>query len=708
MRNAHASAAGGKLLLATTFLTLCMASTSVMAQDAKNKTKLDTVVVTAEDESTADGPDGPVIAQEGTVGKSDAPIIDTPRSISVITEQRMNDMGVQTVQDALLYSSGVYGGAYGNDTRGDWSIIRGSEPVEYENGLKTFFGYYNNTRPDSYGLSGVEILKGPASGLYGQGTVGGVVNVVSKRPQAQEAKEVMAEYGSFNHKKVGTDLTGKANADGSVLYRFVGSFQDSEHQTDHVEDNLFSLAPSLTFKPSDATDITVLTHLQRNDSGTGTQFLPHQGTVLPAPNGPIPFSTFISEPGYDTYDTQRESVTVLVDHRFSDVWSLSGAARVMDSSSTYYTMYPSFPPTINPDGTTINRWAYAKEADAMAINTDTRLKADFDTGNVNHKVALGLDTQTANTDESSFFSVNGGTIDLYNPVYGNKPVVTLTNRPSTTTKQGGVYLNDHLTIAEHWILTLGARVDQAITKTDGGTAQEDTAFTKNAGLMYKFDNGISPYVSYAESFNPVIGTDAFGSTFDPLEGVQYEAGVKYQPPGTNSIFTAAVFDITEKNRLTSDPVNPFASVQSGEVGIQGFEVEAQHKWHDFNLLASYTITNAEVEKSNDGNEGFNVEVVPDQMASAWVTYRPSSFWQGFKTGAGIRYVGETWDGADTIQTESYTLGDAMVGYEFEEGVDVTLNAHNITDEEYLTSCLARGDCFLGERRTVMLNVTHRF
>lgn len=693
------------MLLATTVLTITPLTVFAGTQET---VELDTVVVTA-DGARENGVKGPLIAQENTVGKVDAPIMETPRSISVVTEQRMEDTGVMKVQDALLYTSGVYAGAYGNDTRGDWYIIRGSEAIEYQDGLKSLFGYYNNARPNAYSISRVEVLKGPASVEYGQGTVGGIVNLVSKLPQEETLREVTLEYGSFNHKRAGVDFAGKANKDGTLLYRFVGTLQDSDHQTDHVEDNRLSLSPSLTWKPNQDTKFTALLNIEKNESGSGTQFLPHQGTVRPAPNGPIPVDIFLSEPGWDRYDTERFAFTLMGDHRIDDVWSVGGAARIMDSASEYYTMYPNFPPTINPDGRTINRSIYVKEADALSFTSDVHVKAAFSTGMVSHKTRIGLDMQDVTLDESSYFSNNGGAIDLYNPVYGNIPTgITLNDRPATHTQQGGIYLTDHMYLGDHWILSLGVRGDRATSKTNGGSGQDDTAFTKNAGLMYTFDNGIAPYVSYAESFNPVIGRNNSGNTFDPIEAVQYEAGIKYQPLGTDSIYTVAVFDITEENRLTSDPLNPLDSVQSGQVGIQGLELEAQTGWRDFDIVANYTLTDSEIEKSNDGDEGFNVADVPDQMASAWVTYRPSSFWQGFKVGGGVRHVGRSWDGADTLQRPSYTLGDAMIGYEFSDKTDITFNVHNITDEKYLTSCLARGDCFLGERRVALLSVTKRF
>lgn len=209
-----------------------------------------------------------------------------------------------------------------------------------------------------------------------------------------------------------------------------------------------------------------------------------------------------------------------------------------------------------------------------ALVSDARATAEFDSYNIQHNLNVGVDMQDVTTDSDTYFSANGGSIDFYNPVYGNIPTgITITDNPSTTTRQYGVYVNDTLTILDKWLLSLGLRWDGTSSKTKGSSAQTDRAITKNVGLMYKFDNGVRPYASYSESFDPVIGADIFGKTYDPQEGTQYELGVKYQPPGTDHIFTASIFDITESNRLTTDTVNPLNNVQGGEVGITGYELK---------------------------------------------------------------------------------------------------------------------------------------
>lgn len=673
-----------------------LAGTCAYAQD--DATVLDALVVEGGDAQQTGGSRGETIAQDSaTATKTDTPIIETPRSVSVVTQQRMADQGVQSVQDALVYTPGVFGATFGFDTRGDWSRIRGVDPVQYRDGLQELFGFYNNVRPHPYALERIDILKGPASVLYGQGSIGGIVNLSSKLPQAEARREAYVEYGNHDRKEIGFDLTGSANADETFLYRLTGALRDSDTQVDYVPDDSFFFAPSFTWRPSADTSFTLLANLQRNESGTSTQFLPWAGTIFPAPNGPIRDGVFLSEPGFDGYDTEQKAITGIFDHRFDEVWSMSVRARYSDSMSDYRTMYPSFPPTINPDGTTIDRIVSVSQYDARAFTGDVRFNADTSTGALGHKIAFGIDQQYVNLG-SAFAGGIATPIDLYDPVYGNLPIVDpLSPRTVTNTRQTGFYLSDQMKW-DRWHASVGVRYDLA---RDGSGNTEDVV-SKDFGLLYAFDNGISPYVSYSESFLPTIGVDVDDNPFRPRRGKQVEAGIKYQPPGSPSLYTASVFHIEENGRLVGDPTNPGFQAQLGDVTIRGFELEAQTVIADeFELLGGYSYLDTET------SDGFRLASVPTHQAMAWGTWRPGGEWEGFKIGAGARYVGSSYDGVDTIKVPDYVLADAMVGYEAENW-EVTLNARNLFDKSHVVTCLARGDCFLGQRRTVSMKLTSKF
>ena len=239
---------------------------------------------------TATGPvRGYLAGQSGTGTKTDTPLRETPQSITVVTADRVTDQGALTVQESLRYVPGVFADAYGPDSRGDYPRIRGQDPNIYLDGTRVVNTFtFNEWRPDPYTLERIEVLRGPASVLYGDTSTAGLLNLISKRPQAESFNEIGVQFGSFNRKQVQLDSTGKLTKDGEWLYRFVGIFRDSGTQTDYVPDDRIVLAPSLTWRPTNNTNWTVLGTYQKDKTGSSTAFLPHEGTLYPGPNGLIP------------------------------------------------------------------------------------------------------------------------------------------------------------------------------------------------------------------------------------------------------------------------------------------------------------------------------------------------------------------------------------------------------------------------------------
>lgn len=661
--------------------------------------------------------------------KSDTPIIETPLSVSVLTEERIADLGALTVQDALGYVAGLYNGPYGLDTRGDWSQIRGVSPVQYLDGLKSLFGYYNNVRIAPYALQQIEILKGPSSVLYGQGSIGGIVNLVSKKPEPVTSGQLWAQLGNYSRKQLAGDITGALNNDASLQGRMVALWRDSDTQTDFVPDNSVVLAPSLSWQVSAATKLTLLVNHQQNEAGSSTQFFPHLGTILPNEFGQIPSNRFVSEPGFDKYDTEQTSVTAIVEHDLSADWQLRLASRYSDSHADYHTMY-GWPPVFQDDNRTIKRLSYVSSADSRSLTSDLQLHGNLQTGIVEHKLVAGFDYQHAYTDNDYVYG-DGGLLDLYNPVYGQAPAqpgkADVADLPATMNYQSGLYLQDNMKIAGRWLVSAAIRRDKATTNAEQADAASQYATTGRLGFMYLFDNGISPYISFSESFEPLLGNDAYGKAFVPKKGEQWEAGVKYQPASTEHLLTAAVYQVKEQNRTTTlsaeqaaDPaiVNPNGQIQDGEVTSKGVELEAQLAWNDLDIYASYAYIDAYVSQSNTlGEQGATLSAQPEHLASIWATWRPAAL-DNWQFGAGVRYVGETSDGTayveqagvvlnEPLTTASYTLFDAMVGYNF-GNYQLSLQAQNITDKTVITSCLARGDCFYGQRRAVSANLRYNF
>lgn len=680
------------------------------AVDAEEAVELEAQQITAPRAvEQGNGPvEGYVAKRSIGATKTDTPIIETPQSISVITADRIRDQGSLTIQDSLRYVAGMRGEAYGLDSRGDFALIRGVAPTIFLDGLQQSVGYYNNTRTDPFTLERVEVIKGPSSMLYGQSSVGGLLNFVSKRPQAEQKSELQLQYGSFDRKQIAFDSTGPLDEDGTLLYRVVAIQRDSQTQVDHTKDNRLVFMPSLTWRPNEQFEWTLMANVQKDDSGTTSSFLPHRGTVLSAPYGEIGSERFVSEPGFDEYDAEQKALTSQMAWRVDDTWTLRQNLRWQKSKVSYQTMY-GWPPVLGADDRTVNRVYYVSKPEVTIWSADHQAEARFDTGALQHTTLVGIDYRHSVTDSKTARG-SATPLDLYDPVYDtfDPSGITLSDVPQQRVAQQGLYVQDQIRL-DKWLATLGLRKDWADTRVEQGTRQKDDAVTGRVGLTYLFDNGVAPYISYSESFTPIIGLDSLTQqSYKPLEGEQWELGVKYQPVGSNTLLTAAVFDLREKNRQIAGAV-PGSNSQAGEARVKGLELEGLVEMNsNWDLISTYTYLDSEVVKGPSTQEGKRIASVPEHMASLWSQHRFSiAGISGFSAGAGVRYVGASWDGTDSLKTPSATLFDAMLGYAYQDWA-FTLNATNLEDETYYTTCLSRGDCFTGNRRTVVATASYSF
>lgn len=308
-------------------------------------------------------------------------------------------------------------------------------------------------------------------------------------------------------------------------------------------------------------------------------------------------------------------------------------------------------------------------------------------------------------------------IDAFDPDYGASiPEAPISLDNETRLDQVGLYVQEQAKLWDRVVLTLGGRYDWTYTSIDDGlsglkTQQDDEKSTWRAGLAYLFENGIAPYASYATSFNPTPGTDAFGEPFQPDEGEQVEVGLKYQPPGIDAFLTVAAFDLTRENVLTQDPGNIANQLQTGEVKVRGIEVEGvANPLPGLSLIASYTYLDAEIERSESGDEGNRPNGVPSHLASAWADYKlQSGPLKGLGAGAGLRYVGnQEVDNLNTDQVPDRLLVDAALHYDI-KGARLALNATNLLDDTYVASCAnSPSFCYYGERRTIIASVRLRW
>lgn len=525
-------------------------------------------------DGTAHGPVEGYVAENTATGiKTNTPLNEIPQSISVVGTEQMRDQGVQTMQDALRYVPGVVAESHGTDSRSDGYFIRGIAPAEYLDGLRRNFDtFYFGYRLEPYMMERVEVLRGPASVLYGQASVGGILNAVSKRPHGDTGGEITAEYGSFDFKQVKFDHSGLITSDGKLSYRVTGLARDSGTQTNHVDNDRYTIQPAITWRPDKDTTVTFLGYFQKDRSGSTQQIFPRVGTLFPNVNGKrIPIDSFIGEPG-DYYDTDVASGSLFIEHNITSSLKLKHVSRYTDSSNKYDVKYPAVWGYIDAAQEEVARARGVSDSGTRTFSQDTNLETWFSTGPVQHRIVGGVDYTNFKTNRTStnYIGFNSALanldfINVYNPKYGNNEWIpfscALGCMDDQKISQTGLYLQDQMRLG-NWIAVLGVRHDWAENETTNRAppaatkhvSQKSEATTYRAGLMYEFSFGLTPYVNYAESFIPVPGVTAPASgskPFDPQTGRMYEAGFKFQPKGANFAVNGSVFDIAETGRVVA-------------------------------------------------------------------------------------------------------------------------------------------------------------
>lgn len=696
---------------------------------------------------TASGPVSGYVATRGRTGtKTDTALIETPQSISVVTKDQMTAQGAQSLNQILRYTAAVVPETRGaTASRLDQMSVRGFSPATYLDGLRMPGSRDASPQKDAFDLERVEVLRGPSSVLYGQASPSGVINMVSKMPTDTPFHEIGLSYGTFDKKRSTFDFGGPVDDQGVYSYRLSGLFDDADGQVEDTETRRQSVAGAFTWRPSEDTSLTLLANYQADPKAGSYGAVPAYGSVLNSPVGrDIDVDFYDGEKSFEKIDRKYYALGYLFEHHINDVWTVRQNARYLRSEGLYCSIYNS---ALQADYRTLTRSAIATDVNLDSYTLDNQAQAKFATGPLQHTVLFGADYQNTSTDTKSG-SGTAPTLDIFDPVYGAAYTpVTYTADATTRAEQKGLYLQEQMKW-DKWVFLAGGRYDWAESsttstriangvKTKSGIDSE--AFTGRLGLVYLFDNGLAPYVSYSESFEPQSGTGLNAKPFDPTEGKQYELGIKYQPPGSNSFITAAVFDLRKSNVLTLDPVvtnlcnGSRCQIQSGEVQSRGFELEGKASLSDnLDITAAYAYLDAKTSKSNntvsvspgsgaangpaESAEGKTLVAIPRHTASAWVdyTFRNGEL-KGFGVGGGARYVGSTYgDDANSLKVPGYTLFDAAAHYDIPslynpmDNLRLALNVTNLANKEYVASCSGYGWCWYGSQRTVQASATYRW
>jgi iron complex outermembrane receptor protein len=667
--------------------------------------------------------------------KMDTPLIETPQSITVINRDQIDLLNVHNLGQAVRYTAGIVGENYGEDERYDWLTLRGFNPVQYIDGLQAPVGSVSNSGVDLYGSQAVEILKGPASVLYGLAPPGGIVNMVSRRPEDKFGGEVQLLGGSYNDKQISGDVTGAVTDHLSL--GLTALLRDRGTQTDGVHSVRDYVAPAATWHINADTNLTLLSYYQWDQlDGEGGGFLPAAGIYSHNPVGPITSSMNLGDYAYNRFVHRQYGVGYDFTHRFNDHIKFEQNLKYFDSYGRMLDVYGAglattttpgsgLYPYLNPltdvqetdpasgrplysDYRTVNRYNFPFSEAIHSFNVDNRLTGAFDTGSIHQNVLLGLDYRRY-IDLASFgFSV-GPSIDLFTPNH-YQAITTPALHPYTDQSQTqiGLYGQDELRY-QRWVLTLTGRQDW-VNSVNFGAPQNDQKFSYRVGLNYIFPIGVAPYISYATSFMPTPGSDANGVAFKPTTGNQVEGGIKYEPTnlgrGVKLLSTLAVYDIQQNNVLETDDANPNFQVQTGHVEVKGVELEVVARIYErLSLNGSYSYTESQVNTA----PVTQLTLTPKHKLSLFADYTfQTGVLAGLGGGLGYRYISSTYgDTANQWQAPGYGLFDATLHYDLRKW-RIAVQASNLFDKTYISQCSSEADCFYGLRRNVVATLTLKF
>ena len=644
------------------------------------------IVVTGEED------EGYNPSSASTATRTDTPLRDIPQSIQVVPQQLIEDRQAETLTDALENVSGVIAFSSPASTRNE-VVIRGFEG---------FSRFLVNGIPvgevDAEGIfiniERLEVLRGPASVLFGEGNLSGTVNIVTKQPLSEPLYEISAGVGSFSDYRGALDFSGPLNESETVLYRLNAGYRNYGSFLDFHSGREFSVAPNITFNFGPNTALTIEGDLNLvEQNGQTPEGQPAEGTVLPNPNGEISRSFNPAGPQSDN-GTVNGRIGYRLEHRFSENLELR--------NSFLYSVY-DFPDntgifngSLAGDNRTLNRRFFVGSSFRDRYYLDTNLVGTFRTGSIDHQVLFGFSLDRFDTDLAFEFGT-AAPVDIFNPIFDQTVPATgqLTLDSITTRDTLGIYIQDQITISENLKILLGGRFDSFTERstnrlTNQENSQSDTAFSPRVGIVYQPIPAISLYANYARSFTPIIGISASDETFAPERGTQYEIGLKADITDRLSA-TLALYDLTRSNVTTSDPNNPFFKVQTGEQRSQGIELDIGGEiLPGWNIFAGYAYTDARVTADNSIPEGNRLRNAPEHALNLWTTYEiQQGNLEGLGFGLGLYYVGDRPGDLDnSFDLPSFLRTDAAIFYARNQ-FRASLNFQNLFDVDYYASARSR-------------------
>ena len=656
----------------------------------------ETAPPTAEDEEpielvvTAEQQEGYRVDDVTTGTRTDTPLRDIPQSIQVVPEQVIEDQQATDLQEVTRNVSGIFqGNTFGSSL--DRFLIRGFQTdVFLQDGFRDPISSVRGTA----NIERVEVLKGPASVLYGTLEPGGIINLVTKKPLEDPLYSAELTVGSFNTVETSIDLGGPLNEDETLLYRFNALYENRDVFRDFEQgvEEIFA-APSLTWKIGDNTDITFNFEYINEERPFDRGIVAIGDSIAD-----IPFDRVLGEPD-DVVETESFGIGYQLEHRFSDNWKLRNKFR-FDYSDRLVLFTRSR--ELNEETGILMRQQDDRTTEFKTYALQTNIVGEFATGTINHTLLFGVDLFRENQSFDVGFTETGGIPDrdIFNPENDVAPRPERDEFPNQfasddQTDTLGIYLQDQIELSEQWQLLAGGRFDIVDQESDSefngeisSSQQQEEAFSPRFGLVYQPSETLSLYSSFSQSFVPNTSTNAEGELLEPERGTQYEVGIKSEFLDGRMSATLAAFNITKSNIAVADPNLANVSRPIGEQRSRGIELDVRGEISPgWNIIASYAYTDAEITE-DDGSEieGNRVFGVPKHAANLWTTYEiQEGDLQGLGFGAGIFFVGEReGDRDNNFDVPSYTRTDASIFYR-RDNWRAAINFKNLFDIDYIES-----------------------
>ena len=651
---------------------------------------------------------------------------DAPMSYTRIDQELLQKRQADSVNAALRYEPGISAESRGTVSIFDEYNIRGFKTYSnFYDGLRLPYDGAWNLMPqvDIYATESVEVVKGPASSLYGYASPGGMVNQVAKTPKSTQASEVQLRLGNQNLKEVGVDTTGPITD--TLNYRLVALKRKKDGQMQTTEEERTLINPSIEWQPTE--DVSVLANVfyQDDPEMVPSTPLPAVGTVYNASYGKLGSDAYAGDK-WNRFSKEVLMPSVTVNWDINDKLTFKHILRYTDAEAQQRNMYNSG--FVSGSDKILNRVAYTTDESMSNWTTDNQLAYKLDTANTSHNLLFGVEYQETDSTATYYDAGADGTpnLDLSNPDFSqiNADTLPLNNYrqdESIEQSQLGFYVQDEMKWQDLTVVA-GLRHDNFDSITDQTKASAgaiysdqkiDNDASKTSGRLaaiYAFDNGISPYASYSQSFQPVVGSNFItNKPFEPTTADQLEAGVKYLSPNRATQGTLAVFDITQKNVVVADEINYRSQTQTGEISSKGFEVSGSHMLNDWvDVAASYSYTDAEITADE-----FNPDVVgntPAQTAkhkaTLWADYYATD---KLTLNAGVRYEGGMQlDKQNSDELPSVTLVDIGGNYQINPMLTVGASINNLFDKTYVGACYDINNCWMGPERQMSVSLKANF